>query len=58
MKLVMAIFKPFERDEIRPALSPIGAQGLTVDTVTGIRTARPASTPPERGIARCLRSHS
>jgi nitrogen regulatory protein P-II 2 len=35
MKLIMAIVKPFKRDESRRSLSTIGVQGLTVTDVKG-----------------------
>ncbi|WP_334154195.1 P-II family nitrogen regulator [Tepidimonas sp.] len=35
MKLVTAIIKPFKLDEVREALSAIGAQGITVTEVKG-----------------------
>jgi nitrogen regulatory protein P-II 1 len=35
MKLVTAIIKPFKLDEVREALSDIGASGLTVTEVKG-----------------------
>jgi nitrogen regulatory protein P-II 2 len=35
MKLVTAIIKPFKLDEVRDALSAIGAQGMTVTEVKG-----------------------
>jgi nitrogen regulatory protein P-II 2 len=35
MKLVIAIIKPFKLDEVRDALSAIGAQGMTVSDVRG-----------------------
>ena len=35
MKLVTAIIKPFKLDEVRQALSDIGAQGITVTEVKG-----------------------
>jgi nitrogen regulatory protein P-II 2 len=35
MKLVTAIIKPFKLDEVRDALSSIGAQGMTVTEVKG-----------------------
>jgi nitrogen regulatory protein P-II 2 len=35
MKLITAIIKPFELDEVREALSAIGVQGLTVTEVKG-----------------------
>ena len=35
MKLVTAIIKPFKLDEVREALSAIGAQGVTVTEVKG-----------------------
>lgn len=35
MKLVTAIIKPFKLDEVREALSEIGAQGITVTEVKG-----------------------
>ena len=35
MKLVTAIIKPFELDDVREALSEIGVQGITVTEVKG-----------------------
>ncbi len=35
MKLVTAIIKPFKLDEVREALSEIGAQGITATEVKG-----------------------
>jgi nitrogen regulatory protein P-II 2 len=35
MKLVMGIIKPFKLDEVREALSAVGASGLTVTEVRG-----------------------
>jgi nitrogen regulatory protein P-II 2 len=35
MKLVIAIIKPFKLDEVRDALTGIGAQGMTVTEVKG-----------------------
>src|SRR3978361_1140739 len=35
MKLIMAIIKPFQRDGVREALTPLGVQGLTVSEVKG-----------------------
>src|SRR6202051_2518450 len=35
MKLVTAIIKPFKLDEVRDALTGIGAQGMTVTEVKG-----------------------
>jgi nitrogen regulatory protein P-II 2 len=35
MKLVTAIIKPFKLDEVREALSALGAQGMTVTEVKG-----------------------
>ncbi len=35
MKLVTAIIKPFKLDDVRDALSEIGAQGMTVTEVKG-----------------------
>ena len=35
MKLVTAIIKPFELDDVREALSEVGVQGLTVTEVKG-----------------------
>jgi nitrogen regulatory protein PII len=35
MKIVVAIIKPFKLDEVKEALSSIGAQGLTVSEVKG-----------------------
>jgi len=35
MKLVIAIIKPFKLQEVRDALSAVGAQGLTVTEVKG-----------------------
>jgi nitrogen regulatory protein P-II 2 len=35
MKLVTAIIKPFKLDDVRDALSRIGAQGMTVTEVKG-----------------------
>jgi nitrogen regulatory protein P-II 2 len=35
MKLVTAIIKPFKLDDVRDALSGIGAQGMTVTEVKG-----------------------
>ncbi len=35
MKLITAIIKPFKLDDVREALSSIGAQGITVTEVKG-----------------------
>jgi nitrogen regulatory protein P-II 2 len=35
MKLVMAIIKPFRLDEVRQALSTLGAAGMTITEVKG-----------------------
>ena len=35
MKIVMAIIKPFKREEVRDALTGIGVHGLTVTEVKG-----------------------
>jgi nitrogen regulatory protein P-II 2 len=35
MKYIVAIIKPFKLDEVREALSKVGAQGLTVTEVSG-----------------------
>ena len=35
MKLVQAIIKPFKLDDVREALSALGAQGVTVSEVKG-----------------------
>ena len=35
MKLIMAIIKPFQLDDVRDALTPLGVQGLTVSEVKG-----------------------
>ncbi|EOV8089514.1 P-II family nitrogen regulator [Providencia rettgeri] len=35
MKYIIAIIKPFKLDEVREALSDIGAQGLTITEVRG-----------------------
>ena len=35
MKLVMAVIKPFKLDEVREALTQLGAQGLTASEVKG-----------------------
>ncbi len=35
MKLITAIIKPFKLDEVREALSQVGANGLTVSEVKG-----------------------
>ena len=35
MKMVSAIIKPFKLDDVREALSEIGAQGITVTEVKG-----------------------
>ena len=35
MQMVMAIIKPFKLDEVREALSALGAQGMTVTEVKG-----------------------
>ena len=35
MKLITAIVKPFKLDDVREALSSIGAQGITVTEVKG-----------------------
>src|SRR5579862_7311665 len=40
MKKVEAIFKPFKLDEVREALSEIGATGLTVTEVKGFGRQR------------------
>ncbi len=35
MKMVMAVIKPFNPDEVREALTALGVQGLTVTEVKG-----------------------
>ena len=35
MKLIMAVIKPFKLDEVREALTSLGAQGMTVAEVRG-----------------------
>ena len=35
MKIVMAIIKPFKRDDVRDALTSIGVHGMTVTEVKG-----------------------
>ena len=35
MNMIMAIIKPFKLDEVRKALSDVGAEGLTVTEVKG-----------------------
>jgi nitrogen regulatory protein P-II 2 len=35
MKLVMAVIKPYKLDEVREALTGIGAQGITASEVKG-----------------------
>ena len=35
MKLITAIIKPFKLDDVREALSEVGAQGITVTEVKG-----------------------
>ena len=35
MKLITAVIKPFKLDEVREALSEVGAQGITVTEVKG-----------------------
>ena len=40
MKLITAIVKPFKLDEIRAALSDVGARGLTVTEVRGFGRQR------------------
>ncbi len=40
MKLVTAIIKPFKMDDVRAALSDIGAQGITVTEVKGFGRQR------------------
>lgn len=35
MKLIMAIIKPFKLDEVREALTRLGAEGMTVTEVKG-----------------------
>ncbi len=35
MKLVMAVIKPYKLDDVRQALTDIGAQGLTASEVKG-----------------------
>ncbi len=35
MKLITAIIRPFKLDEVRTALSQLGAQGMTVTEVKG-----------------------
>ena len=39
MKKIEAVIKPFKLDEVREALSEIGANGLTVTEVKGLMTA-------------------
>ena len=40
MKLVTAIIKPFQMDDVRAALSEIGVQGITVTEVKGFGRQR------------------
>ena len=40
MKLVTAIIKPFKLDDVRQALTEIGAQGITVSEVKGFGRQR------------------
>ena len=40
MKLVIAIIKPFKLDDVRQALTEIGAQGITVTEVKGFGRQR------------------
>jgi nitrogen regulatory protein P-II 2 len=40
MKLVTAIIKPFKLDDVRQALTEIGAQGITVTEVKGFGRQR------------------
>ncbi len=35
MKMIVAVIKPFKLDEVREALTRLGAQGLTVSEVKG-----------------------
>ena len=35
MKLIVAVIKPFKLDDVREALSEVGAQGITVTEVKG-----------------------
>lgn len=35
MKLITAVIKPFKLDDVREALSEVGAQGITVTEVKG-----------------------
>ena len=35
MKLITAVIKPFKLDDVREALSEVGAQGVTVTEVKG-----------------------
>ncbi len=36
MKLIAAVIKPFKLDDVREALSEVGAQGITVTEVKGL----------------------
>ena len=40
MKLVMAVIKPHKVDDVREALTALGAQGLTVTEVKGFGRQR------------------
>jgi len=40
MKLIIAIIKPFKLDDVRQALTEIGAQGITVTEVKGFGRQR------------------
>jgi nitrogen regulatory protein P-II 1 len=40
MKLITAIIKPFKLDDVREALSNVGAQGITVTEVKGFGRQR------------------
>ena len=35
MKMIMAIIKPFDRDDVRDAVADVGGQGITVTEVKG-----------------------
>ena len=40
MKLITAVIKPFKLDDVREALSEVGAQGITVTEVKGFGRQR------------------
>ena len=45
MKLIEAIIKPFELEEVKDALIELGVQGMTVTEVKGFRREKPLIAP-------------